>query len=294
MTVMQRPLKAKVRDLVSLTKPRLTSFVLLSTLAGLYLGADRHLHLVPALLALAGTGLLAGGAAAINMLLERDSDKLMRRTEKRPLPGGRLSVREVLAFGIAITAAGLLVLALGVNLLTSFIGALTFSSYIFVYTPLKRLTPLNTLVGAVPGALPAVMGWTAARNALGVEAWVLFGLLFFWQLPHFLAIAWICREDYARAGIAMLPVFDRDGRLTARQVLNGSLLLLVVSLLPSFVGLAGPVYFAAALLSGLGLIALAISFNLARDGSEARRVFLGSLAYLPTVLAVLVLDRPSF
>ena len=240
---------------------------------------------------LLGTGLVASGAAALNQLLERRFDALMRRTADRPLPSGRLQPDTVLVFGGVCSAAGLVYLAWEVNLLTSLLGAITLASYLFIYTPLKRVTALNTVIGAIPGALPPLMGWTAARNEINAEGWSLFAILFFWQLPHFLAIAWMYREDYARAGYAMLPVFDPDGRRTARQAISHTLGLLPISLCPFLFRFEGVIYLAGALVLSLWFLRQAVQFSRDLTFQRARQLFYVSIIYLPLLLGLMVFDK---
>ena len=238
-----------------------------------------------------GTGLVASGAAALNQFLERQHDAQMRRTEDRPLPSERLSPDTALLFGGLSSAAGLIDLALAVNLETSVLGAITLCSYLFIYTPLKRVTTLNTAIGAVPGALPPLMGWTAARGEINVEGWSLFAILFFWQLPHFLAIAWMYRDDYAKAGFAMLPVFDSDGQRTAGQTVSHTLGLLPISLCPFLLKLAGVVYLTGALVLGLAFLWQAVQFSRELTAQRARQLFYASIIYLPLLLGLMVLDK---
>jgi protoheme IX farnesyltransferase len=241
--------------------------------------------------ALVGTGLVAAGASALNMLLERRTDGLMHRTQNRPLPAGRLRPTEALAWGAVLTISGIAFLAWRSGPLAALVALLTWASYLFLYTPLKTRTSLSTVVGALPGALPPVIGWAAARGRVDAGAFVLFAILFLWQIPHFLAIAWIYRDDYARGGLPMLPVLDPDGRITGRQAVANSLALLVVSLTPTAAGLAGPVYLAGAIVLGLGFSAVAVWAAAARTLRVARFLFLASLVYLPAVCALLLLDR---
>jgi len=238
-----------------------------------------------------GTMLAAGGTLALNQYWERDVDALMERTRTRPLPEGRLAPLEALLFGAGLTAAGLVVLALGVGWLATLVTAATFVLYIFAYTPLKLRTALCTIVGAVPGALPPVAGWAAARDDIALGAWVLFGILFLWQLPHTLAIGRLYQSDYARAGVRLLPVIDAEGRATERQILSGCVALLAVSLLPTLIGLAGGVYFAGALLLGGSFVAFGAQQALTPSPLHARRVLLASLLYLPALLALLAFDK---
>lgn len=278
-------------DLVALAKPRVVVMVLVTTAAGYYAGLSgapewsRLVHLV------LGTLLAAGGTLALNQYWEREVDARMERTRTRPLPDGRLMPLEALLFGAGLTLTGLLYLAAGVSALAAAVTATIVVLYLFAYTPLKLRSPFCTLVGAVPGALPPVTGWVAARDDFGAGAWVLFGILFLWQLPHTLAIARLYQTDYARAGVRLLPVIDGDGRSTERQIVTGCLALLTVSLLPTLVGLAGAVYFAGALLLGLAFLSLGAWQAWAPSVAGARRVLFASLLYLPALLALLAWDK---
>ena len=274
-----------------LVKARLTFLVLLTTLVGFYLGWRGPVDYWLMLHTVLGTALVAGGAAALNQLLERDYDARMRRTCNRPLPSGRLQPATVAVFGGACACAGLLYLAIAVNKLTSVLGAVSLVSYLFIYTPLKRVTWLNTAIGAVPGGLPPLMGWAAARGELTTEGWALFAILAFWQLPHFLAIAWIYRDEYARAGFKMLPVVDPDGHRTGRQAVSHTLGLLPVSLCPFLFRLTGPIYLVGALVLGLAFLWFAIRFQRDLSASSARKLFFASILYLPLLLGVMVLDK---
>ena len=274
-----------------LTKARLTFLVLLTTLVGFYVGTREVVDYFLMLHTVLGTALLACGAAALNQLSEREYDAKMRRTEDRPLPSGRLQPDAVLIFGGACSMAGLIYLAGAVNLLTSLLGVFTLVSYLFIYTPLKRKTWLNTTVGAVPGALPPLMGWTAVRNELTGEGWALFAILFFWQIPHFLAIAWIYREEYAKAGFIMLPSVDPEGFRTGRQAVSHTMGLLMVSLLPVVFRMAGMVYLIGALALGLAFLAFAFKFSRQLTLPRARQLFLVSIVYLPLLLGLMVLDK---
>jgi protoheme IX farnesyltransferase len=241
---------------------------------------------------LVGAALVAAGASALNQLMERETDARMQRTQDRPLPAGRLQPDEVLVFGFAFALGGVVYLALTLpNPLAAAVAALTFLIYVFIYTPLKRRTPLNTLVGAIAGALPPVIGWTAVRGSVSAEIGALFVVLFLWQVPHFLAIAWIHRADYRRAGLCMLPTVDPSGSMTGRQMICYCLALIPVSLVLPVLGVAGPVYLAGALLLGVGLLACAVCFARLRSLSRARVVLRASLIYLPALLTLLVLDR---
>jgi protoheme IX farnesyltransferase len=274
-----------------LFKARLTSLVLLTTMVGFYVGFRGPVDYGLLCRTLLGTALVAGGAAALNQLLEREYDAKMRRTQDRPLPSGRLQPQTVLIVGCVSAVFGLVYLARAVNLTTSLVGALSLVCYLFVYTPLKRVTWLNTVVGAVPGALPPLMGWTAARGELSGEGLILFAIQACWQLPHFMAIAWIYREEYARAGFKMLPVLDPQGRRTGRQALGYALALLLVSLCPFLFHLTGPVYLVSAVVLGLLFIGFAFRFVRRPAVPRARQLFYASLVYLPLLLAVMVLDK---
>jgi protoheme IX farnesyltransferase len=281
-----------VGDYVELTKPRITAMVVLTALVGFVMASPGATSSARLLAALVGTALVASGASALNMVLERDTDARMHRTRTRPLPAGRLRVVDAVWFGIALTALGLAELLWLSGGLAALVATTTWATYLFVYTPLKRRTSLSTLVGAVPGALPPLIGWAAARQALDPGAWVLFTILFLWQVPHFLAIAWIYRDDYARGGLPMLPVLDPEGRLTSRQALAHSLALLVVSLAPATAGMAGGAYLAGAALLGLGLVAFALRLAVRRTAAAARGLFLASVAYLPALSMLLLAGRP--
>jgi protoheme IX farnesyltransferase len=274
-----------------LFKARLTFLVLLTTLVGFYVGYPGGLNWLLLFHTMLGTALVASGAAALNQLLEREHDAKMRRTEDRPLPSGRMQPGTVLLLGAACGGIGLIYLALAVNLLTSLLGAITLTSYLFIYTPLKRVTTLNTVVGAIPGALPPLMGWAAARGDISGGGWSLFAILFFWQLPHFLAIAWIYRDQYARAGFVMLPVVDTAGERTGRQAVSHTLGLLPISLCPYIFHLAGPLYLFGAFGLGLAFLWFAIQFSRHLTIPRARQLFFASILYLPLLLGLMVLDK---
>lgn len=278
-------------DMLALTKPRVVVMVLVTTVVGYYVGLSAAPDYVRAINLLAGTLLAAGGTLALNQYRERDVDARMERTRARPLPDGRLMPLEALLFGAAITVAGLGYLAIWVNVLAALVTAVTIALYLFAYTPLKLRTAFCTIVGAVPGALPPVTGWVAAREDLGLGAWVLFGILFLWQVPHTLAIARLYRDDYARAGVRVLPVVDWDGASTERQIVIGCLALLAVSLLPTLIGLTGPFYFGGAFLLGTGLAGLGALQAMTPSSAAARRVLFASLLYLPALLALLAFDK---
>jgi heme o synthase len=281
----------RVADFVSLTKPRLNLLVIATAAAGYYLGSRTPFDYVSFTNMTIGTALVAGGSAAFNQIAERHFDALMERTRWRPLAAGRLGPREAFGFAAMLSLAGLVWLALGTNLLATGVAFLTLVTYVLLYTPLKPRTSFATVIGAIPGALPPVIGWAAATNTVSREAWLLFGLVFCWQMPHFLAIAWLCREDYSRAGFPMLPVIEPDGRSTAQQVAAYASALVPVSLTPAIVGLAGAAYFVIALLLGLTFLVFSLRFAMRRTRKDARNLFLASIAYLPLLLIVLVLDR---
>ena len=283
--------QTRTADFVALAKPRLNMLVVVSAVAGYVMASGDTSDVVRLLCMTIGTGLVAGGASGFNQILEREPDALMQRTRLRPMPDGRLSVRDALLFAIALTAAGLIILAAGANLLSAVVAFATLASYAVVYTPLKKRTSFSTVVGAVPGALPPVIGWAAAEGALSHGAWVLFGIVFLWQLPHFLAIAWMHREDYARAGFPMLPVIEPDGRSTARQAVVYSAALLPVSLAPTLIGMTGTLYFTAALILSLLFLALSLKFAMSRSIPDARRLFFGSITYLPLLWMLMIADR---
>jgi heme o synthase len=278
-------------DYLALTKPRITLMVVLTALMGFVLASPETPKVLPLLAALVGTGLVAAGASALNMVMERRTDALMRRTQDRPLPAGRLRTPEAAAFGLALTSLGLAGLTWFSGPLAAAVALVTWASYVFLYTPLKVRTSLATIVGAFPGALPPVIGWAAARQAIDPGAFILFAILFLWQIPHFLAIAWIYRDDYARGGLPMLPVLDPEGRITGRQAVAHTLALLVVSLTPPVAGLAGAPYLVGALLLGVGFAAVAVAAAVQRTLPWARRMFLASLAYLTLLCALLFVDR---
>jgi heme o synthase len=282
---------ARPSDWVELAKPRITAMVAFTALVGFASGADGPVWTGLLAAALAGTALVAAGASVLNQVMERDTDALMLRTRDRPVPSGRVGPAQAAAFGAALTAAGLLVLLGLAGPLAAAVASATWALYLLVYTPLKLRTPLATLVGAVPGALPPVIGWAAARGRLDAGAFILFAVLFLWQVPHFLAIAWLYRDDYARARFPMLPVIDREGSFTGRQAVVHSLALLLVSLAPVAAGLAGPVYLGGALLLGMGLTLSALRLARARDLVSARGLFVASLLYLPAWSSLILAAR---
>jgi protoheme IX farnesyltransferase len=238
-----------------------------------------------------GSALVASGAAAWNQIYERRTDALMDRTRLRPLPGGRLSVADARAFSVLTSLVGLFELALGVNVLSAMVALVTLLVYGWVYTPMKLRTPAATLVGAVPGALPPLIGWAGARGTLSFDAWTLFAIVFCWQIPHFLAIAWMYRDDYRRAGFPMLPVIESDGRRTGRQAVTFAAMLVVAAVLPYVLGLTGTTYLMGSFVLSVSLLGLAVRFALARTDGRARSLFFGSLVYLPVLWALLLIDR---
>jgi protoheme IX farnesyltransferase len=285
-----------VRDFVELTKPRITSMVVLTAAVGFWLGAERPVPWLLLLHTMIGTALLSSGASALNQVLEQETDARMRRTANRPLPSGRLGRLPALAFGVVLSVLGMAWLILGVNMLTAVLGALTLALYVFVYTPMKRRSSLATLVGAVPGAMPPMMGATGATGTLDWLAWTLFGILFLWQMPHFLAIAWLYRSDYARGGFPLLTLGDprevwNPGDRTARQMVLYAAALLPVSVLPSIFGVAGAWYLVGALLLGLVFLGFSFAFGFAQNARSARRLLLVSVLYLPAILFLMVADR---
>ena len=285
--------RSTVSDYWTLTKPEVNVLVLASTLAGFYLGSRGPLSGLRLAHTLLGTLLVASGTATLNQFIEREYDARMRRTANRPLPAGRLAPSWALGFGVLLSAAGALDLALAVNALSSLLAVLTLGSYLAFYTPLKRRTPLCTLVGAFPGAMPPLIGWAAARGSLSREAWVLYAVLFLWQFPHFLGIAWMYREDYARAGYIMLPPKDVDGRFTGREIFVFTLALLPVSLIPVFLNQAGAIYCLGASLVGLAFLFCGARLAHSRSNALARRLVLASVIYLPLLFGLMMVDKIS-
>ncbi|CBE68717.1 MAG: protoheme IX farnesyltransferase [Candidatus Methylomirabilis oxygeniifera] len=283
--------RGRAADFISLTKPRILMMVLLTACAGFYIGSGGTPNYGVLWQVLIGTALAAGGTLALNQFLERDLDGRMTRTQLRPLPAGRLHPAEALLFGVLLTVAGLLYLAAAVNTWSSVAAAVTAGSYLFLYTPLKRKTALCVMVGAVPGALPPVIGWAAATGRLGSEACVLFAILFLWQLPHTLAIAMLHKDDYKRAGIRLLPLIDPDDILTRCRIICDCLILLAVSLLPTLMGFAGPFYFVGAFMLGISLLGCACACTIRRSTADVRRLAFASLVQLPALFLLMVLDR---
>jgi heme o synthase len=285
------PVAHRAADFLALTKPRLNSLVVVTAGIGYYLGAAGNVHFASLVRVVIGVALVAGGAAGLNQIYERDTDSLMFRTRMRPLAAQRVTTNEALIFSLALVVMGLGILATTSNLLAAFLALLTVVSYNVIYTPMKRRSQLATLVGAVPGALPPMIGWVAARGSLTLEAWALFAIVFVWQIPHFMAIAWLYRADFSRAGFPLLPVVEPTGRSTARQAVLFSLVLVPLSLAPYFLKMSGPAYATGAAAGSVALLWLALSFALKRTDDRARALFLGSITYLPLLWLMLILDR---
>jgi protoheme IX farnesyltransferase len=286
-----------MRPYIELTKPRITWLILMSTGIGYFFGMSSHrladLNVLLLLHTIIGTALIASGTAALNQWYERDADEKMRRTADRPLPSGRLDATRALWFAIALSVVGFFELYFGANPLTAWIGAFTLASYLFLYTPLKRRTWWSTTIGAIPGAMPPIIGYAAAAGAITSESWVLFAILFLWQFPHFYSIAWMYKDDYARAGIRMLPVVEPDCRSTARQIVLYGIALIPVSLVPGMLGMSGRIYLVGALLLGLWFLYTGVRVALERSLVRARGVLITSVLYLPLIYGLMLLDRPG-
>lgn len=287
----RRGLAASIRAYCELTKPRITLLVVLTAMAAFFLGSKGRINYGSLLNLIVGVGLLSSGIGTLNQYLERDLDGRMRRTSGRPLPAGKVRPQWALVFGVLLSVTATVLMALVINTLTAVLGLATLASYLFIYTPLKTRSSLSTVVGALPGAMPPVIGWTAARGDLTIEAYILFAILFLWQFPHFLAIAWLYREDYAAAGVRMLPVVEPDGRITARQIVNYTLMLVPVSLLPAVVGLAGGLYLVGAVALGIGFLYFSVRAARERSKWQARRLLLASVLYLPALFTLMVIDK---
>ncbi len=296
-----------MRNYLALTKPRITWLILMSTGVGYFFGLKREFFSASTFVeatgspdwilllnTLIGTGLIASGTAALNQWYERDADLLMRRTSGRPLPAGLMTAKHALIFGIALAVLGFAELAFFVNLLAALLGLFTLGSYLFIYTPLKQRSHLSTVIGALPGAMPPLLGYAASHRSLTPEAWTLFAILFIWQFPHFLAIAWMYREDYARAGIRMLPVVEPDGMSTGRQIILYASTLIPVSLFPVLLGMSGKVYLVGALLLGGWFLYTGVRVAFDLTNVRARRVLLASIIYLPVIYGLMIFDPPSF
>jgi protoheme IX farnesyltransferase len=275
---------------VELTKPRITFLIVLTSAAGFCLASGKidYLALVVAMI---GIALLSSGIATLNQYIERDLDRLMRRTADRPLPSRKLAPWEALYFGVGLTVIAEIYLDVLVNPLSALLGLAVIAGYLFAYTPLKTRSSFSTMVGAFPGAVPPLIGWAAARGSIGVEAWVLFAILFLWQFPHFLAIAWMYREDYARAGILMLPVVEPDGRVTGQQIIVYTLMLLPVSFLPTLLGTSGKIYLVGAIVLGLLFLGASLRAAFSKSRQQARQLLLASVIYLPLLFGLMVFNR---
>ncbi|HBB88947.1 MAG TPA: protoheme IX farnesyltransferase [Blastocatellia bacterium] len=281
----------RVAAYLELTKPRITFLIVLTAAAGFALASPGRVDYRAMLTAMVGIALLSSGIATLNQYMEKDLDALMRRTANRPLPTGKLLPWEALAFGVGLTVLAEIYLIVFVNPLSAVLGLTVIAGYLFAYTPLKTRTSLSTFVGAFPGAVPPLIGWASARGTIGVEAWVLFAILFLWQFPHFLAIAWMYREDYTRAGILMLPVVEPDGRVTGQQIVLYTVMLLPVSLLPTLLGTSGKTYFVGAIILGLVFLYFSLRAAFSKSRQAARQLLLASVIYLPLLFILMVLDR---
>jgi protoheme IX farnesyltransferase len=275
---------------LEMTKPRIAALVLVTAALGFFLGGKGVHSPLLLLYFLLGTAAVVGGSGVLNHVLERDVDRLMERTRNRPLPAGLIRPAVAMSFGLSLVLGGIVLLLVTTNLLTSFLALLSAFLYVVIYTPMKRLTWLNTSLGAIPGALPPVGGWTAATGELEAGAWGLFLILFVWQHPHFYAIAWIFREDYRRGGFKMLPVVEPDGKSTCRQIIVYSVLLILVSTLPTYLGISGWIYLWGAVLMGVGMLIAGIGLTLSRSHLDARRLLKASVLYLPLLLLLSVVD----
>jgi protoheme IX farnesyltransferase len=285
------PAMSRPSAYLTLTKPDVTFLVVITTLAGFYMGSPGPIAAVLLANTLLGTTLVGAGTSALNHYVERFSDAKMRRTAGRPLPLGLLRPGEALVFGLTLVLGGSAILALLVNGLSSLLALVTTVSYLGIYTPLKKLTPISTTIGAVPGAIPPLIGWAAARGSLSLDAWILFGILFLWQFPHFLAIAWMYRDDYARGGIRMLPVVKPDGDATFRQIIGTALLLVPVSLLPSVVGLAGVRYFFGAVVLGMALVQVCLWAARSKTNVRAKWLMHATVLHIPLLLGLMMYDK---
>lgn len=283
--------REKISSYLELTKPRIAFMLVLTSAAGFYLGSTGGFSIGLFVNSMVGITLLAFGVATLNQYIERDIDTLMERTAKRPLPAGKLTPMEALVFGAALCVAAELYLLFLVNGLTALLGLTVIVGYVLLYTPLKTRTSASTAIGAIPGAMPPLMGWTAAANHIDLSAWALFVLLFLWQFPHFFAIAWMYKEQYAKAGIVMLPVVEKDGSITARQIVLFTVMLLPVSLAPFFLGMAGFIYLGGAALLGIWFMWASIAAARAKSVEKSRKLLLVSVLYLPAIFALMVLDH---
>jgi protoheme IX farnesyltransferase len=298
----RRGLALPVRDYIALTKPRITWLILMSAGIGYFFGLPggfgwweflKGVHLAALFHTITGTGLVASGTAALNQWYERGADAQMRRTRNRPLPARRISANGALAFGIGLSIAGFVELWAGVNLLSACIAAFTLATYLLLYTPLKQRTWWSTTIGAIPGAMPPLIGYAAASGELTRQAWVLAAILFLWQFPHFYSIAWLYKEDYASAGIQMLPVVEPDGRSTSRQIVVYAMALIPASLMPGLMGMSGAIYSIGALVLGIWFLHSGVRVAFDRTAVRARKVLITSVLYLPMIYGLMLLDRPG-
>ena len=283
--------ESRFADYIALTKPRLNVLVVATSAAGYYLGATGPLVLLPMAATVIGTTFVAGGAAVLNQVSERDTDALMQRTRMRPLPDGRITPSDARTFGVLLSVAGLILLTVFSTWLASLLALATLVTYLFIYTPLKRRSPIATLVGAIPGALPPLIGWAASHGSIALGGLSLFLIVFLWQIPHFMAISWIYRDDYGAAGFPMLPVIDPSGKRAGHQAVGYAAALLPISVVPTLVGLSGLTYAGVALVLGVALLVLAVRFSSARTDATARRLFFGSLIYLPLIWIVMIANK---
>jgi len=280
-----------MRNFYELSKPGITYLALTTTFAGFALGSVNSLDLLLLMHTLIGTALIAAGGGSLNMVMEYEIDALMNRTKLRPIPLGKISYHDGLLFGILCSVTGIFYLAQFVNLLTSVLGAATIGGYLFIYTPSKKITSLSTIIGSFPGAVPPLMGWTAVRNEISIEAWTLFAILFIWQIPHFLSIAWMYRKDYERAGFPFLPVIEPEGKSTSFQILIHCIVLIPTSILPTIFQLTGKIYFFGAIVIGLGFLAYGILLVKDKSNTNAKRLLLASIVYFPLLIALMMLDK---
>jgi len=285
------PVRARVADYARLAKPELTLLSVMTALGGAFLASQGSVPYFGMLHTFVGTLLVGGGAGTLNQIVERKDDALMKRTEHRPLPAGRLSYRQAAAYGAVLSTLGVVYLALSTNVLAAFLAVATLVTYVALYTPLKKITPFATVIGGIPGALPPMIGWAVVRGEITIEAYALFAIIFFWQMPHFLSLAWVYRRDYARAGYRTLTVIDRDGSATGRQILFYSIALLPATVLPTYVGLTGVTFFIGGFIVAIAFLSVALRFFSAHTAVNARRIFYASLCYLPLLALLIVLDR---
>jgi protoheme IX farnesyltransferase len=290
-TPMRTAFRVRINDYYELTKPRMNFLVVVTTMVGYYMAAHGPADWLRVVYTLVGTALTAAGSSVFNQYIERDIDKKMHRTADRPLPSGRMKPTDALLYGVAISILGVGILLVFVNALTALLGALTLALYVFIYTPTKRQTTLCTIIGAIPGAIPPVMGFTAVQGVLTPQAFALFGILFLWQMPHFLAIAILYRDDYARGGFLMLPVMDKNLDMTGRQIFLYSVSLVTMSLTPAILGMAGVLYFIAALVLGIAFCGFGLVCARSKKREDARQLFLASIVYLPALLAAMMIDK---